>query len=744
MANTDTLDFSHHVSEVPAGETLPKPYHRQVGIQLPAIPDIQGAVTNYANSTNWMSAVGSHVAGIASNSIAQKLGSDLGKNPKGDIGIPLTDFDKVMQQSYQAQSEATLGLQANKLITDSNLELAKAPRITPDLIAKTSKSVSLGLQNIFKNAPSSIQGGLQAKYANVQLNQGADLTERMIREQKEDRRNNTALAAQMNNEHAYSFGMHGNDKAAQDAIESTKKQSEADVASRLMTPAQAKSNVDAARQSYLSGKMNHEYETAKAAGKGEEYLKSIADKPPSYLSDADYGSVVQNLMQHVNQQNALRAQDQSLEIAKFNTSVAMNPMAPDMAAKLQNLKNNVSPETFERAQLTYINALKTYNKEQGNVNNALASWNDPSGFARLTEKGVNKAFDMQVGSYVQKRKDQNNPISVDEAEVQVAASAGGRVTVFEKSLENKLLQGNPTNIDSASKQIQLLNDLKAGRVYDHISPKAKAIATQFLQQRGSMPDSDLARQITDNLSNINSTMEKTLDNSWNLVLSKAGAAGIGASQSLHDFALKEVGLDSSHNDKLGGNYFGVLYGNDIYNQLKSNFMTTRGDYNAAKKMTQDYVDQHYGETFINGSEQKSDSPIEKYLGYPGDTITPYVQQDLHAQLSKSFEEAKKDSPNDYWETVPITTSKSETHGVSSSSRVVEAIRHVTTKEGKKQFRYPVNLVGRAGNQWDVVVKTPYGNRNLFLVAPHVGVTTYQPNKESIEKNYKANKHKGWF
>ena len=28
-------------------------------------------------------------------------------------------------------------------------------------------------------------------------------------------------------------------------------------------------------------------------------------------------------------------------------------------------------------------------------------------------------------------------------------------------------------------------------------------------------------------------------------------------------------------------------------------------------------------------------------------------------------------------------------------------------------------------------------RNLFLVAPHVGVTSYKPDKEAIEKNYKA-------
>eukprot|EP00918_Siedleckia_nematoides_P023845 GHVU01051446.1.p1 GENE.GHVU01051446.1~~GHVU01051446.1.p1 ORF type:complete len:468 (+),score=51.72 GHVU01051446.1:192-1406(+) len=395
-----------------------------------------------------------------------------------------------------------------------------------------------------------------------------------------------------------------------------------------------------------------------------------------------------------------------------------------MTQQLQELKNNVSPEAYEKAQLHYVNAVKNFNTENGNVNSALASWNDPSSFARLTEKGINKAFDMQVTRYVQQRQDQNNPISRDEAEVQVASSAGGKVPVFEKALDNKLLSGSPANISSAANQIEMLNHMERGQVYAGISTKAKAVATLFQQQQGSMPDSDLARQITDNLSNVDEKMQKTLDNSWNLILSSKGAGGLGASKSLGNFALKEVGLNTK---ELGGTYFGVIYGNDIYDQLQSNFTATRGDFQAAKKMTQDYVDQHYSETHVNGMKQISDSSVEKYLGYKGTTITPYVQQDILNQLSTSFEQAKKDSPNDYWETLPL------------KNGVAEVVRNVMTKEGKKQYRYPVNLLGRAGNQWDVVVQTPYGNRNLFLVAPHVGVTTYQPNREAIEKDYQANK-----
>ena len=130
-------------------------------------------------------------------------------------------------------------------------------------------------------------------------------------------------------------------------------------------------------------------------------------------------------------------------------------------------------------------------------------------------------------------------------------------------------------------------------------------------------------------------------------------------------------------------------------------------------MTKDYVDNHYGDTYVNGFRQMSDSPIERYLGYKGNDITPYVQKDMLNQLSTSFAEAKKSSPEDYWEAVPLKESV-------WSNSVPEVSRHVKTKDGMKEYRYPVELVGRAGNQWDVVVKTPYGQRNLFLVSSTLG------------------------
>lgn len=720
----DDLNFSHNVEEIPQGQPLPKPYQRQVSVQPNGVPDYEGGVTNYAANTNWMSAVGSEVASKASNALAEKIGGELGKNPKGNLGIPLTTFDKTMQQSYNTQAQATLGLQADKLITDSNIAAASANRMSPDIIKNAQNNITAGLQKIIALAPDQVKPELTHVYGTAQLSQVEHLTNRMLNEQHEDRKNNTILANDKNAEMAHSLAASGKFDAADTLVKSTVAMNASTVNANVgFTPQAGKVSTDTVRQSAIAGRLQFNYDNAVKISQGDAYLASLAKKP-DWISDADYPTAVDSLKTYVNNQKALTANYEGLTISDFKNRMVTG-IGSITGTELQSTLDKLSPDNASKLQLDYSNAYKTYQKDSQNQNFLAQNWGSPVAHANASAQDTNKTFNGKV-AYVM----QSSPgISRDDAEVQVAVAAGGKVPVFEKTLENKLVKGSPESILSGVNQIDLLNKLEAGSAYDGISQKAKAIATLFSQQRGSMPDSDLARKITDNLSNVDKTMQDTLNNAWNLELSNRGAAGLAASSNFYSFALNEVGLDKN---KLGGNYFAVIYGNDLYNQLNSNFIATRGDYNAAVTMTKDYYNQHYGETYVNGISQITDSPVEKYLGYKGKEAAeaaPFVQQDLLNQLTPAFEKAKKDFPSDYWETLPL------------KNGVAEVMRTVMTKDGKKQYTYPVELLGRAGNQWDVVVKTPNAIHNLFLVAPHVGVTSYQPNKAEIDKNFQANTQK---
>lgn len=728
------IDSSRHVSEIPQGQPL-STYERRIQPNVSEFSNVQNAISNYANNNNFLSIVGSTVAASASNAIAKKLGSELGMNPKGNmIDVPLTDFDKAMQESYKTQAQATLGLQANKLISDSNLEASKADRITPELIAKTNKSISIGLQNIFKNAPSEIVPNLQYHYGTLQMNQAADLTERMIREQREDRRNNTALAVQSNAENAYSFGLRGNDEAAEDVIKTTKKLSEADVNSRLMTPEQAKANVDTARKSYLSGKIIHDYELAKAEGKGEDFLKSIAEKKPSYLSDSDYMGVTNNLLQYVNHQESLRSQDEQLRLAKFQTSIAMNPIAPDIGQQLQDLKNNVTPVEYERAKLHYVNSVKAFMQEQGETTDIIGSWKDPSAFARLPEKAINKGFDMLTEKYMEQRKQEGNSISAEEAEVQIAASAGGKVPVFLNTLKNKINSANPAMMDSAARQMDALYSMNAGHALVGISDHDKAIFTQYKSLRDSLPPEEAAKIAIQN-SNQEPDIQRMNKEKWSEYLKLQTSGGFLRTKSTQEWALNQVGMNKKDFMNPG---IANEYGNLILNKYAAFYQMTNGDKDSALKLTKQEVEENFGYTGVNGGKVKTLHPIEKVLGYPENSdVVPFIQQDVVNTLNKSFiplkESFQKGESDVYWEVVSGDM-KNHAYLFGHNYNPIQVKRYTKTKDGIKSDLYNVMLIGNSFN-WDISLQTDAGMRPLPQIAPYLGIQTYTPNKKAIDTAY---------
>jgi hypothetical protein len=728
------LDFSHKVSEIPAAESLPKPYQRTVAAETHGVPELQAATSRYAESTNWMSRIGAEVSARASNAIATQLGTEIGQQPQGDIGIPLTEFDAVMQKSYQTQAESVLGLQASKLVNDANLEMAKIPRLNSSLIESTNKNIALGLQSIFKNAPSEIRPNLEYQYGQLQLHQFSQLNHRMIQEQKEDQKNNTAYASQINSEQAYSFALNGNDKAAISALNATKAANQAASAATVITPAMAKVNIDTARQSYLNGKYAHQYEKARAEGKGEEYLKSIADKKPADISDADYMSVTNNLMNYVSHQQLLRSQDEQLRTAKINVSMAKD-IAGITGAQMEDYKQHVSPIQFEQTQLHYINAMKTYNQEQGQLTEGLRNWNDPAQFARLPEKIKNKGFDLLVGKYQEQQQAQGISITPEDAEVQVAASAAGQVPYFTNTLKNKLHSGNPAMMDSAAQQIDELYSMNAGHALIGLNDIDKGIYSQFKSLRDSLPPEEAAKIVIQN-ANQDPDTQRMNKEKWAAYLKTqtGGYAGYFAT-SPTDFALKQVGLDKNEFMNPG---IANEYGNLILQKYGAFFQNLNGDRQNALELTQQEVKENFGYTGVNGGKFMTLHPIEKVLGYGENSdVVPFIQQDVIKKLSTNFiplkQKFEQGEANEYWDiTNKDFSNKALIYGHKYDP--IQVKRYIRSGNKVHSETYNVVLIGNSFN-WDVAVQTASGIRPLPQIAPYLGITTYTPNKKEIDDNY---------
>ena len=148
-----------------------------------------------------------------------------------------------------------------------NLETAKAVRVTPALIAKSQQQISLGLENIYKNAPLEIKPQLEYQYGSQQLAQVESLTKRMITEQRSDQGDMLSASNKSDSERANYLARSGNIDAAMSIVETNKRKNESGWNAHIITKEGADAAIKTVRKSALNGKVIYDYEKAKSERK---------------------------------------------------------------------------------------------------------------------------------------------------------------------------------------------------------------------------------------------------------------------------------------------------------------------------------------------------------------------------------------------------------------------------------------------------------------------------------------------
>jgi hypothetical protein len=750
------LEFKHHVSEIPQGQALPKPYQRQAGAEISNVPDIQTATRNYAASTNWMSSIGSYVAAKSSEAIATKLGTELGKNPQGDLGIPLTEFDAAMHKSYQTQSHAILGLQANKLITDANIELAKAPRLSPGMIEKANQSISIGLKNIFDHAPAEVKTQLEYQYGNLQISQFSDMNMRMIREQREDQRDNLTASNKQNAKAIYELARSGNMKAAQSLVDSNAKANDSGYATRITSKEAADAAKETAIKTASLGNTIREYDQA---DNKEEWVKNYAKNKPKDMSYEVYESNIAGLLSHIGEQDRLMSQYQNLQMLQAKSLIDSNPLTTtweDLAPKLEDLTRAQQ----EQVHLYYIDKLRSASSRQGGANLVAANYSDARTVARGTAEQVNDAFDMVVAQTQQASP--NTPLG--QIEAQVAAAFGGPVPRYIKTLEANLRGTDPQKYQEAGAAIEYVNSQHKGENLEGLSKEAISNWYRYKNNLNKYPTPQEAALATHEQSaNVNKQQQEANEAAWKDFTAYKNTKGVPIDQ--HIMSMMSVPRGLIRNPQLMTADVGMTF--------QTNFFGQNGDTSIAKEQTQDMFNNTYGQTWVNGIKEVAKYPIERTLGLPDDSaamIHHNLEQQLQEPLAhskKMFDEGK--SPY-YYELMPRVSLEQAKEAQDNINKLGVAGRILHSDEYVKNAKIlseansgkPPKIFKRYSNgevkEFDVVLEahptlsqtkqhTILGGWNVNLVDkngqpdvldihnPNVGQISFIPDHKEIAKNY---------
>lgn len=598
------------------------------------------AFDNMALTPTALGEFGSKLAITASTTLAQKRGYEAGLNPTGSILPPITQTDKAFADAYIAQSQNTLGLQASKLMNEGQAELAKAWRLTPDMLASYTKNMSEGLNEIINNAPMQAQPGLAAQFNNSLMQSSSNLNLKMIGQQKSQALQDAALFNNTQLSAIYEASRSGNFGAAEkmhnDMISRTKSMSN----SGMITPLQAESTAKSARMSLYTGLYTGEAIKAFNNKTSDQFLADLLDKKPEGMNSLEWESIAKNVMGEVSLQESFKQRNETSLYSEANRLLNEGTLTPDFLAQLE--AESTSKPRFNNFMAQVAAYQRKHYKSNEQVAGLMPQWTSPLAMATASNKVKNMAL-VQAGQDIQQRAADNGRTLDDfEAQTEAMSTAGSPIQSYSQQLNAGFLSGNPQLM------IRSLNAYRALRasnpkVLNGMNKTAEAMMTNFESQMedGNAPDiaaqkaSEVVQQKTPEQMEINTALVKQWENSV-----------VNTPSRLNSWAAQFADLgDGAKVNNLP--YFAI----HLKNIFKSNMEYLNGDIQGATKMTKEGIDRAWGVTEVNGKPEYVFQPVEQTIGLDAGA-NPLIKHDLYEQLQKqiapmtaAYEEGVKNKDN---------------------------------------------------------------------------------------------------
>jgi hypothetical protein len=583
---------------------------------------------------------GSKLALTASTTLAQKRGYEAGLDPHGTLLPAITATDKAYADAYVTQAQNTLGLQATKLMNEGQAELAKAWKLTPDMLSAYTKNMSEGLNDIINNAPMQAQPGLAAQFNNNLMQSASNLNLKMIGQQKQQALQNATLFNNSQLSSIYEAARGGNVDAAQKMHDDMIARSKSMQATGMISPLQSEASAKSARMSLYSGIYSGQAVEAFKNKKADQFLSDLLEKKPEGMNTLEWESIAKNVMSEVSLQESFQQRNETSLYSEANRLLNENLITPDFIAQLES-------ETTDKAKFNnFMSQVAAYQRKHYKSNEQVATlmpnWTSPYAMAVANNKIKNMAL-VQAGQDVQQRA-ANNGRNLDdfEAQAEAMATAGGPIQNFTQQMNAGFLSGNPQLMTRNLNAYRALRNANP-KVLNGMDKKAEAMMTNFESQLedGNAPDvaaqkaQEIVQQKTPEQMEINNALIRDWETST-----------VNTPSRLNSWASQFADLGDGA--KINNLPYFAIHAKNIF---KSNMALLNGDKEGALKMTKEGLDRAWGVTEVNGKPEYVFQPIEQTIGLDAGA-NPLIKHDLYEQIQRqiepmklAFEEGQKNKDN---------------------------------------------------------------------------------------------------
>ena len=586
------------------------------------------AYTQYAQSSNLLGELGASVALNSSIQYNKMQGEKLGLNPQGDIFPPITAADKAFAEGYIAQSNATLSLQANKMMMEGQLDLDKAYQLSPDMIQSYASNMQQGLDKIIQQAPTQLQNDLRNNFSQSLMQQTGQLTKQYISQSKERETDIAQANLKLQLKSINDLVMSGNEQEAEKKRKQIIAESNARSNTGMYSPTTAQTAKDSADTAYYTAREIKNAEQAIRDKRLPEYLDSIAMANVQGRKPTESDAIKANVYNYANKIQAMRQQEQTLLMAQAGKEISEGTFSDIRAAQYQATLDPIN-------YLNVMTRLASSQRKNG-VNDAIiqAITSNPTNalsYVGATKKQVNTAFDSLVQTRQNTQKGSESP---EQSMLSIASEIPRPIPKVIDSINAALSSGNPSQMNTWGSfygELQNTNPLATTGVSDD-SLVAYNLYKSNLNNPTYKNDPNLAaaeavRQVYNKDETQTKNNTKFINNYFN---DKAKSP-----EKLSSWAINISGLDSS-SPIFNRNGFDI----DMQNQFKSFMFSSNNNIKISEQLTAEYAQRKYGNQTYNGSKETAAFPVGKMIGleYGADGL---IQFDATTQLEEQFDTHKK-------------------------------------------------------------------------------------------------------
>lgn len=569
-----------------------------------------GAAAGIAAANSTQSNIGMQVADGATMRLMEYVGTDLGKNPRGNIPtIPGISYTDKLQAAYAAQSQVTLGLQAQDAFNAANLEMEKKIALSPEDIMQYQKTMSDVIKDTTELAPNGARENLQASLTAELSNKIYQNNIRMTEEQrKRDFAHDTVYLHNNTNSmiEANNMGNHKDALAIMESnIDALTKQFQANKISEV----EYTNQVELQNKKYQSSKLTKELsDAAKNRGSGavEKLLSEIPDKVPRGMRYAQWIDSAQEAYTNFRAIETFKSGEQNT--IKSNAFAKVVQFGTDLSQpEYEEIKSQLPLADYQALRIKINSYLNPKNRGQDKVANLVLGKDNALAWQMATNQVQMGALVDMASSISNNATRRGSPISQSEALSQAAQMTPIAVKGYKDYLNNAIASGSP---QVAMENAQIIHAMKEegylGQRYQ-VDKTTEVAAAKILR-----------------MANDGVPMAEAVAKARELVYTKDSEESKKLTATFNDWKVKTTQSNRNDSiklarDQIGKNEFNKsvdhdALANEFYSLVNDYWQESKGDQQLSVKLATDFIHRNYGMSTVNGKEQYVIHPPEQVLG----------------------------------------------------------------------------------------------------------------------------------